>query len=210
MSSNDPVVIRNALSEQSLRLVQQFLKHKFTTLAQLNRLTLGDPQEPLRFSIYGEAMAQTILRELTPVYREAIGKDLHPTHSYMSLYVPGSELRPHRDRPECEYTATLTIYNEPSDFVWPVHVETPEGDKFKVELNPGDTAIYRGYDCPHWRDEQNVGYNISIFFHFVDKDGPQMDNPKAHEVKEFVFSDFSKEIQLSETLDEFVRDKRDQ
>ena len=40
-----------------------------------------------------------------------------------------------------------------------------------------------------------------------DPDGEQMDNPKAHEVGNFVERDFSKEFQLSETLDDIVRDK---
>lgn len=210
MSSNAPIVLRNALSEQTLSIVQQFLKHKFALLIEKSRLQLGDEQEPLRFSIYGEPLAQCILRELTPLYREATGVELHPTHSFMSLYVPGAELKRHRDRVECEYTATLTIYNEPGEMVWPVHVETPEGEHFEVVLNPGDTTIYRGYDCPHWREPQEEGYNISIFFHFVDPNGDQMDNPKAHEADRFVNRNFSNELQLSETLDEIVRDKRKQ
>lgn len=207
MSSYTPIVLRNVLSEQTLSIVQQFFKHKFVTLIESGRIKLGDPQEPLRFSLYGEPLAQAIMKELTPLYSEAIGKNLHATHSYMSLYVPGAELKPHRDRPECEYTATITIYNEPVDMVWPVHVKTPDGEQVEVKLNPGDTAIYRGRDCPHWRDQQDEGYNISIFFHFVDPDGEQMDNPKAHELGELVVRDFSKEFQLSETLDDIVRDK---
>ena len=209
MSSNAPIVLRNILNEQTLSIVQQYFKHKFALLARSGHIELGDPQEPLRFSLYGEPLAQTIMRDLTPIYSEALGIDLQATHSYMSLYVPGSELKRHQDRPECEYTATITIYSEPGDFVWPVYVETPEGgEHFKVELTPGDTAIYRGCDCPHWRDQQEEGYNISIFFHFVDPSGDQMDNPKAHEADKFVASNFSKEIRLSEKLDELVQDKR--
>jgi hypothetical protein len=45
----------------------------------------------------------------------------------------------------------------------------------QVDLLPGDLAIYRGCDVPHWREPFDKGqdaWQVQAFFHYVDEHGP--------------------------------------
>jgi hypothetical protein len=45
-----------------------------------------------------------------------------PTYTYFGGYLPGSELAPHSDRAQCQFTVSLNIYNEPKDKAWPLYI----------------------------------------------------------------------------------------
>jgi hypothetical protein len=48
----------------------------------------------------------------------------------------------------------------------------------KVNLSPGDMAIYRGCELDHWRDVFNIEedvWHVQGFFHYVDQNGPYAD-----------------------------------
>jgi hypothetical protein len=61
-----------------------------------------------------------------------------------------------------------------SKYSWPIFI-----DNNKIDLKPGDLAIYRGCDLSHWREPFNNNvddWHVQGFFHFVDANGPYVDH----------------------------------
>lgn len=92
------------------------------------------------------------------------GKKLIPTYTYARIYVNGSSLPLHRDRPACEYSATLNLAQ--SDPWW------ISMDGTKYFQNPGDIVIYKGCEVEHGRPTFEGQEYIQVFLHYVDANGP--------------------------------------
>jgi len=119
-----------------------------------------------------------------------IGRKLYNTYYYDRFYYPGQVLDYHLDRSPCEISVSVHIGTnlEGDDMKWPFYIESPDKykDEKKVEvleygeisghiLQPGDGIVYKGFECPHWRDEmpgqKDYHYYHQIFFHYVLQDG---------------------------------------
>jgi len=101
------------------------------------------------------------------------GKTLLPTYSYARIYYPGSELVIHRDRPACEYSVTVCIENDATN--WPIWIKDRAGNSHSVPQQPGDALVYSGCELEHWRDVFRGREHIQCFLHFVDANGPYAD-----------------------------------
>lgn len=118
-------------------------------------------------------MTETLLLKLNKTVEDATGLKLFPTYSYYRNYRKGDILHPHIDRPACEISATLCLGYSYSDleYSWPIFV-----NGIGYDLKPGDMAIYRGLECPHWRNKFDPpgsnDYQIQTFLHYVDANGP--------------------------------------
>jgi hypothetical protein len=95
---------------------------------------------------------------------ELTGLELYPTYTYGRIYWKGSTLAPHKDRPSCQYSATLCIDNDPKP--WPIFM-----DGKKILLNAGDIAVYKGCEVEHWREPYEGNQQIQLFLHYVDANG---------------------------------------
>jgi hypothetical protein len=127
---------------------------------------------PNAHSKYADPVMETMLIHLHPLMEEYTGLKLFPTYSYYRVYRPGDVLKPHIDRPSCEISSTLCFnYNyDDSKYQWPIFMS---GNK--LNLYPGDMAIYRGCDLEHWRENFNIDedvWHVQGFFHYVDQNGP--------------------------------------
>lgn len=72
-----------------------------------------------------------------------MGLTLTPTYSFARRYNRGQELFPHRDRVECEHSATLHLAGA-GDISWPIWLRLDDADPVSVDLRPGDALVYRG------------------------------------------------------------------
>ena len=121
---------------------------------------------------------------------KAIGKRLYNTYYYDRFYKPGQELSIHVDRPACEISVTVHVGSNCSK-PWPIWIRTPQDQDTSVLLKPGDGMVYKGCECPHWRNplerefsktwygrSQEVPdrYYHQIFFHYVLADGIRADH----------------------------------
>jgi hypothetical protein len=129
-----------------------------------NKTAFGDEQSPVGFPFYGHIICDSLAVSLLPLMEEQTGLELYPTYTYGRIYWKGSTLAPHKDRPSCQYSATLCIDNDPKP--WPIFMEGK-----KILLNPGDIAIYRGCDVEHWREPYEGNQQIQLFLHYVDANG---------------------------------------
>ena len=122
----------------------------------------GDSQIPESFTVYGFIAFENLLLKMKPIVENVIQKDLLPTYSYGRIYYNGAELKRHKDRPSCEYSATLTLSTDGTP--WSIFME---GEP--IDLDVGDICVYTGNTIEHWREPYKGEQQIQVFLHYVEK-----------------------------------------
>lgn len=151
-------------------------------------ITTKDAQCPKSESIRNVPVFDSLLEQLLPHMELATGKKLLPTYAYARLYQPGEVLKPHRDRPACEISATLTLGF--SGDPWPIFMADPTTEdngepilaehdqtwyiknKASITMKPGDAVAYKGCEKVHWREGFTGDWAAQVFLHYVDANGP--------------------------------------
>ena len=114
---------------------------------------------------YKEPLMDSLLLKKKSDMEKITGKKLLPTYSFWRMYTRYSDLKKHKDRPSCEISATICIDSDGTK--WPIYMGgTP------MELNPGDAVIYNGCHIEHWREAFTGDYQMQVFLHYVDANGP--------------------------------------
>jgi hypothetical protein len=139
-------------------------------IAQAGLMATEDGQVTGTQYAYGDLIMDGLLASLQKDIELAAGIELFPTYSYLRAYKCGDILKKHTDRPACEISVSLCLGYE-AEKAWPICIEGPRGPS-RVSLEPGDALLYRGMDCPHWREAFNGKLLAQLFLHYVDKNGP--------------------------------------
>ena len=129
-----------------------------------------DPKVGGAASRYADPQMELLLSDLLPVVENATGLRLHPTYSFFRVYVPGDELKRHSDRPSCEVSLSICLGYDAGE-TWGLWVEGPHGTAC-ARLEPGDALVYRGCECPHWREPFTGKHAAQVFLHYVEQNGP--------------------------------------
>jgi hypothetical protein len=137
------------------------------------RMVSGDEQVKGTPSAYGDFIMDGLLGSLQPDIEVACGFALFPTYSYFRVYKRGDTLAKHTDRPACEISISLCLGFEERKS-WPIWIEGPNGTSL-VEMSPGDALLYRGMECPHWREAFDGERQAQVFLHYVDQNGPNVE-----------------------------------
>jgi hypothetical protein len=171
--------VKNVLSPEMCKILAQY--------ALLERNTNSRPEEkdgqvPGSHAVYKDNCMQSLLFHLKPVMEHYTKKRLFPTYSYYRIYKSGDVLKIHTDRPACQYSTTITLgysyINKPTDgYKWSLYAINDNKKKY-LDVDIGDAIIYKGMELEHGRDRFDVGENswqIAVFLHYVDADGPYKD-----------------------------------
>lgn len=163
------VYLSNVITEEECN---RLTEHMFN-LSKEGKLE-KDPQCPLSESVYGDREFDNILERLCKPLSKQLGIELLPTYTYARLYKPGEVLERHSDRSSCEISGTMTLGFAPETSVWPIFFAENEEDLVGKSLNieVGDLVMYRGTELPHWRPEFKGSWQVQVFFHYVDANGP--------------------------------------
>ena len=134
--------------------------------------TFDDEQVKNASSFYGDPYMEIMLLKMQDIVSYVTNKKLAPNYSYWRLYMQGSELKTHIDRPECELSTTLfvgsDIANYPDkDYNWPLFIRSKKKN-IPVYLTPGDIIIYNGIKLKHWREPFEGNNHAQIFLHYND------------------------------------------
>jgi len=152
-------------------------------------IQFGDPQSQ-RYYSGNDRMARYLQYGLTDLIRKVVAHNVIPTYTYFGGYVGGAELTPHTDRHSCEFTLSLTVYQNPDDEPWPLglgnkplfernddevggsHPLPPEPERMRADLHNGDGLLFMGRHLVHWRyGKQKEGHSTyNIFIHYVQYD----------------------------------------
>jgi len=139
--------------------------------------TEKDEQCPLSDSIYGDPKLDALLERLCTPLSNMLGVPLLPTYTYARIYRPGEVLERHSDRPSCEISGTMTLGFDPSQKIWPIFFGKDDDDVagLPLDIGVGDLVMYRGNELPHWRPKFKGTWQVQVFFHYVDANGPHKD-----------------------------------
>lgn len=162
---NKYIALTGALSKEECDVLTQ---HMFKLYKQ-GKL-VNDDQCPMSDAVYGDSMMEQVLEKLTEPIGNIIQKKLLPTYTYARIYRPGEILKKHKDRPSCEYSATLTLGFD-SKTIWPIYF-AQENKEIPIQLDVGELAIYSGCELVHWRAPFKGNWHVQLFLHYVDAEGP--------------------------------------
>ena len=141
---------------------------------------MGDDQAH-RYGCYNEPTSLMIQDGLKPLIEKIINKKLESTYTYLSSYLNGSNLPPHTDNLECQYTVSYLIER---DKEWPIYWHKIKQDKknggryyvipdkeeyVKLNVNPGGIIIFEGTDHIHFRDSYNGRFYDVLLLHYKDQ-----------------------------------------
>lgn len=161
-----------AIQFEMLRKVKYILNNIPETEDTKN--AFNDNQVASSFAHYSAFFSESLLLQLQPIVEKVVGLTLHPTYSYSRIYYCGAEMKRHKDRPSCQYSATFCITHDPSN-PWPIFFQKRDGGSVSFYLDPGDMLVYSGCDLDHWRDEYKGSSQMQTFLHYVDCNGPYKD-----------------------------------
>ena len=171
---NGYVLIKNVLSNEFCKLATQYALFEQMNDVGGKNLESETAQVPGTHSVYSDSLMESFLRFLQPVAEKHSELELIPTYSYYRIYKPGDVLRPHRDRPSCEISMTLTLdyyyTGVDDDYKWPLIMNNKS-----VVMGAGDAVLYRGCVNEHERKKLDVGedsFHVQVFLHYVDANGP--------------------------------------
>lgn len=165
--NNGYVLIKNAIDSDLRDVITQY-----ALFDEMQDFTPDGDQVPNAHSKYADPAMEAMLLYLHPQIEKNTGLSLYPTYSFYRVYRPGDILHPHTDRESCEISATVCFnYNyATSEYSWPIFMNSN-----RVDMEPGDIAIYRGIDIEHSRDyfapPSENDWHVQAFLHYVDKNG---------------------------------------
>ena len=163
------LLLGEAVSKEKCK---KLTEHMFE-LDRQGKLTQDD-QCPLSGAVYGDPIFDDLLVQMAEGIGNHVSKKLLPTYAYARLYKPGEELKRHKDRPSCEISATLTLGYDETTPVWPIFFD--EHKEIQVHLDVGELAVYKGCEVEHWRPKFKGKWQVQVFLHYVDANGPYKDH----------------------------------
>jgi len=127
------------------------------------------------FSWYGAYCFESLLLYLKPTVEKITGKRLHPTYSYARIYYNDAEMRLHKDKPSCQYSASMTIEVDETG-PWEMWMENLDASYTPVSISVGSILVYRGDRLNHFREKYKGKKQIQVILHYVDADGEYAEN----------------------------------
>lgn len=173
------VYVPNLVNKSECKMIADYL-HLMNDMGKMT------PDDHCRLSngMYGDSVLENFLELNRSTISKHLNLSLFPTYTYARLYTTRETLFIHKDRPSCEISATITLGHDKDSEIWPFFVS--KIDKFKdvheqiVEV--GGAFLYRGMDLWHWREEYKGKWQAQIFLHYVDANGPNVD--QAYDCRE--------------------------
>lgn len=180
----NPIFIKEFLPQQILNVCYSYCVLKFSNKKQFKI----DSQTNSLISEHGDYLMETLMDLSTPVIEQNVGKKLWPTYSFLRVYDKDSDLPVHKDRPSCEYTVALCLGADPINIPYEIFVgeeddssdykyysSEKEYKRYRIDhkfaMVPNNAIIFKGMDKIHWREMCNHDHFITVFLHYVDKEG---------------------------------------
>ena len=151
-----------------------YLQNYFTLRAHTDPSLKGDSQAPNSHCVYGDPAFDVFMAMSTGNIENIVGKKLIPQYTYARIYKNGSVLKRHSDRPECQYSVSLSLGGV-YDSLWPIWIKDYDGKDHCVSLDEGDVVVYHGTALDHWRDKFDGERQYQLFMHYVDAEGEYKD-----------------------------------
>tara|TARA_A100000164_G_C21743599_1_gene693526 strand:+ start:62 stop:625 length:564 start_codon:yes stop_codon:yes gene_type:complete len=124
------------------------------------------------WALYKPVFLKKLMKEVKIIIEGTSSVKLLPTYWFTTIYTNNSYLRPHTDRPSCEYSLSLNLKSETA---WPLFFKDKNNVEHGFITDVGNGIAYLGCERPHWRRpliSKNKELYIQTFFHYVNAEGP--------------------------------------
>jgi hypothetical protein len=118
------------------------------------------------YQIHSHVLFTEKLCMILPRVVEIVGESLLPTYALGRFYTNKGYLQKHKDRPACEVSVTINLYQDKPWGIW-IKPRKENEEAKEIIQNTGDALFYSGYDLPHWRNSYNGNEYCQGFFHYV-------------------------------------------
>jgi len=176
--TNGYIHLQDFISEEVLYLMQNscniiFNENSSISTSEWDQANIITPSNnKISNGLYGSVIGDSLLLYLNNTYSTILDKQLLPTYSYLRKYVKGNDLKPHTDRPSCQYSITMPLTQESAE--WPFWVKDGNKTSYQISCNLGDAILYMGERVSHWREAlENAEESYNIFLHYVDASDPE-------------------------------------
>ena len=173
MDELNPLIIENVFNDDIFDLLKKY----YNEISSYNILELNN-FESKRYVCNNEFMSRIIHFEMLELIEKITNKKLRPTYTYISFYTKGSELGPHIDKAECDYTCSL-ILAKPKNSKWNLYIEkkltNSEGkinykplkdECHALDCNENGFMILKGKKNIHYREELEYDYYNILLLHY--------------------------------------------
>jgi hypothetical protein len=167
----------DALTLSQVELVRSHIHYLIT--AGLTKQTPEGIDFAGCYQEYIDPVTENLCHFLLPKISKAYGEELVPSYSFWRMYLKGQDCPPHKDRPACDVSFSLSLGGDGGDD-WEFYAsddlnksdfyKITEKDK-KFTLLPGQGVTYKGYEQPHWRGSLKYKSHTQVFLHYIDKKG---------------------------------------
>ena len=172
----NPVIVENVINRDIHKIVDEYFK----TNIRNGEYEFKDGQSN-RYKVSDEIITRLLQLEFLPLIEKIVGKKMKPTYTYLSAYIKDSDLPPHTDRPECEYTCSYII-GKPKDCNWNIYVHkikqaqafkgaydfTPPKDEcIAIDCPENGLMIFNGTDHIHYREKLEGEYYNIVLLHYA-------------------------------------------
>lgn len=164
------VLIKNFMSAETLELCKCFLD---LTLAHNMRKPETNPYLAGKiFEILPSIFADSLLLAYKDRIEKIFESEMIPSYIFIREYMKGSELMAHRDRPQCEFSATILINkNGEGNSSLFFCDDEQKTNSIEVPLEEGDAIIFSGAadfgGKWHYRPKVEQESVITAFLHYV-------------------------------------------
>lgn len=174
----NPIIINNVFNNESLECIRTY----FLNSIENNCFKLGDKQSN-RYKAYDDIISRILQYECLPLIEKITESKLIPTYTYFSGYVTGTNLPPHTDRPDCEYTVSLII-DKPKNEKWPIYIDKEKqqvkhkgrysdyniddniNNCIAVDCEVGGLMCFQGTDHIHFRKNLEYSHYYVTLLHY--------------------------------------------
>jgi len=125
----------------------------------------------LCWALYKPSFLLDLMNEVKIILEGISGLKLLSTYWFTTIYTNNSYLKPHTDRPSCEYSVSLNLK---SNIDWPLFFKDKNNNQKGFVTSVGNGIAYLGCERPHWRlplVSKNKELYIQSFFHYVNANG---------------------------------------
>lgn len=170
-----PIKLENTINNDVLKCCQDYYKKNI----EEDKFILGDRQSK-RYKHYDEPVSRFLQYEILPLIEKIVKKKLRPTYTYLSAYVKDSDLPPHTDREDCQYTVSFLI-DKQEGASWPIYFhKTTQPVKYKgrydftpdikecesIDCETGGLMMFCGQDHIHFREKLDADYYTIVLLHY--------------------------------------------
>ncbi len=149
-------------------------------------------EHELTLNVNSSPVLHTLIVMLKPRMEQITSKELIPTYYYSRVYLNGSDMFEHLDRPECEYSVTINLgQSDPYPF-YIMNAETNEYDEIYME--PGNGVVYKGCELKHYRPEFTGTWYNQIFLHYVTDPIDKKLLPNTKELREATHTNWKEKL----------------